>query len=275
MPNYSNNTIVIKGDEKKLLAFINEGLKNAGLETSNDLKEAYIRLFDNGKKVTLTTFRPMPETFREFDTTNDYNPELVEHIATNNKRSLCETIHPAYVDEMKGCTDKEKIKEVQERYRIDFENAKFAQRQMYGVVGWYDYNVNIALGTKWDTDFDTSSLGTSNNGQKMLTLTCSTAWSYPDCWLKYVAKAFDLMVFIFAIEESDDYHGCGYVKTNDYSEDCHIEWSDFTRNTEEPEDDDWDSFYEEIDSENIDYENKFLEAIGSDDDPENIGEWMS
>lgn len=98
MPNWVYNNIALKGKKENILNFLNEGLKNSKLKECKTLEGAYNKLlkhskvrlanfgdFTNkvvGKKeghpakitfkkgLTLDTFRPMPDTFFQYDTTN-------------------------------------------------------------------------------------------------------------------------------------------------------------------------------------------------------------
>lgn len=103
MPNWVQNSIAIKGKKKDVLAFINRGIENSAkaikaygdgtiLTTCDNLEDALETLKNNGvtvctkgdgwdtstkqelcvaKEITMSTFRPVPETFLEYDTTNN------------------------------------------------------------------------------------------------------------------------------------------------------------------------------------------------------------
>lgn len=107
MPNWVRGNYAIKGTKENVLKFLNEGLKNSGCELMTDCQQAFDCLKQNAKtkqseffyldekkragntagtpaeivyvnKLTLDTFRPMPDTFRMYDTTNfaDDMPEI-------------------------------------------------------------------------------------------------------------------------------------------------------------------------------------------------------
>lgn len=94
MPNWVYNNIAIKGKKENVLNFLNEGLKNSKLKECKTIEGAFNKLLKHakvatsrsmdfrrkawGKKanvflvkgLTLDTFRPMPNTFLHYDTTN-------------------------------------------------------------------------------------------------------------------------------------------------------------------------------------------------------------
>lgn len=93
MPNWVYGSYAIKGKKENILNFLNEGLKNSNEATKSTCREAFDKLVNNAKtketkndvfdfspdkpkeicvmnNLTLDTFRPMPDTFLMWDTTN-------------------------------------------------------------------------------------------------------------------------------------------------------------------------------------------------------------
>lgn len=98
MPNWVYGHYAIKGPKENVLAFLNEGIRNSGYEPMQDCRAAYGFLCENAKTkasdfgyvghrrvgtqpgdpaaivlkdgLTMCTFRPMPDTFLLYDTTN-------------------------------------------------------------------------------------------------------------------------------------------------------------------------------------------------------------
>lgn len=105
MPNWTYGSYAIKGKKENVLNFLNEGLKNSKLKPQSSCSMAVDVLLTNAKTktynvvsssinnprkviygngLTLDTFRPMPDTFIMWDTTN-YKKEL-KNIAKYQKR---------------------------------------------------------------------------------------------------------------------------------------------------------------------------------------------
>ena len=196
MPNWVTGTYAIKGAKNNVLNFLNEGIKKSGYEPKNDVAAALEFLKENAvtlvtdydytedgagaiidnpaviakrKQLTLDTFRPMPETFLKYDTTNN----------------------------------EENLKEVAQE-----------QKKKYGCVGWYDWGIKYR-GTKWNAEIDELALSESGN-TAMLTFDCTTAWSIPEGWLRWVKDTFDVKVFICASEESDAFNFYGELGDDEF-----------------------------------------------------------
>lgn len=103
MPNWVYGDYAIKGKKENVLRFLNEGLKNSCCEPQTNCLDAYNLLLNNAKVrtykevsysseigrvedkpkeiiyrkgLTFDTFRPMPDTFLKFDTTNDNDNKM-------------------------------------------------------------------------------------------------------------------------------------------------------------------------------------------------------
>ena len=185
MPNWSYNTVCIKGKKDAMQKLINNGLENSGLEPTNDIEKDFDNLLNNAtvkcvdnidgkleidykKGLTARTFMPMPDTFLLHDTTNYPN---------------------AYPTEV--CQE---------------------QIEKYGALGWYDYNC-LTLGTKWDFDLQDAELMETPDGKWQIIFYCETAWSTPDAWCINIKKLVpEINVGYKADEESGAYYQCCYVK---------------------------------------------------------------
>ena len=107
MPNWVYGMYAVKGTKQNMLNFLNEGIKNSGYAPKDDCQEAYDFLIANAKRKTsdfhytdkddrgcgteadnpaqvyyedalsMTTFRTIPDTFRQYDTTN-YEKQMPE-----------------------------------------------------------------------------------------------------------------------------------------------------------------------------------------------------
>lgn len=115
MPNWTYNTITIKGEKKNLDKFMNDAVK-----------------LENGK-LSLSSWIPTPETFLEYDTTNHPNGKGLK---------VGEKLYD-------GIGDQEEV--ITEELIEEFKQATKEQAEKYGVVGWYDYNVKT-FGCKWDCE---------------------------------------------------------------------------------------------------------------------------
>lgn len=101
MPNWVHSNYAIKGKTEDVLAFINLGLRNSGAKEEKTIAKAIDSLLENGnnlvsghklgdsktpadpvidKGIRFSTFRPIPDTFLRYDTTNYPNefPEAVK-----------------------------------------------------------------------------------------------------------------------------------------------------------------------------------------------------
>lgn len=66
MPNWSNNVIAVKGSTTKVMNWLKIGVKVPADITLDNLAD-----FLNQQKVTLDDFNPMPQIFKDWDTTNN------------------------------------------------------------------------------------------------------------------------------------------------------------------------------------------------------------
>jgi hypothetical protein len=221
MPNWVYGQYAIKGTKRNVLAFLNEGLGNSGLAPRRKCESAFKCLKENAKtkesrfaysedgagnkltvpaaivyedRLTLDTFRPMPDTFKLYDTTN------------------CAKDMPEIAKE---------------------------QEQLYGCVGWYDWGIKYR-GTKWNTGLNEAELFVDDK-TATLKFECSTAWNYPDEWLRWVKNTFRVAVLLCVSEESGafDFYGSLDEERIDMACSGGPKQEDF-----ESEDDYWDALYD-------------------------------
>ena len=183
MANWSYNIYAVKSATKNVLNFVNEGLKNKGIEPMDNIEKAIEKLWETNN-VTMETFRPMPETFYNFDTKRSRG--AIDY----------DTKEPLF-----------KSDEEYETYCKEYDNAVKYQKETYGVVGWYDYNRDVALGCKWNTEVELESYEVEEEkGATIIYMRGETPWRYPYLWLDYIKETFSLNVFLYAREEANFYH---------------------------------------------------------------------
>lgn len=176
MPNYSTNIIAFKGEESKMREMINDALANSGADKCATFAEAIRSLEDNAKHKDLWNGEVALKdglTLRTFLPTPD---TFLLYDTTNHPEAF-----PA--------------------------QAKM-QKDKYGAVGWYDYNVK-SLGTKWDSDLRVES--SLEDGVATVYFHCETAWSMPMAWMESLSEKYGVRAFIIAQEEGGFYYLYGEV----------------------------------------------------------------
>lgn len=242
MPNWSTNTIAVKGKKADVINWLNAGLKeinkaeNKDIKVSESMDTQTIADNLNETKLTLDSFNPMPKTFDEYDTTNTkrtYDEWLVRGFMSKyNRHSPLlddETVRQAIADYYieKGIVpkdlDNQEANKVRaeaarrkfpqylgdyEKYCREYDEAAAYQKKTYGVVGWYNWGIRYR-GTKWDANLNDWSVVSNNNGDELIVyVDCETAWSYPSGWLATMQTRYNtLSFFCRADEESGIYNG--------------------------------------------------------------------
>lgn len=213
MPNWVQNTICVKGNEKQILDFINLGLLGSKLAPATDVEEGFDRLIDKGrnktskvtkkgnvvvtydKRLTMGTFFPMPTTFLKTDTTN---------------------------------------------YAKDFPKVAAYQKRKFGVVGWYDYNCFKRFGCKWDAQLCKPSISQARLTKKyVISFEVETPWSYPQLWMEQIKAKTGCEVYIASIEESNMWLFWSEVDGDEHSYSPKLE-----EKAKELADDDYDGYWE-------------------------------
>lgn len=240
MPNWSSNCIAVKGKKESIINWLNKGIGEVKLTADMDC--VTIQNILNESKLSLDSFNPMPETFKDWDTTNQmecymnwlcggYNDGLKKNSPLFSSQDVYKAVTAAAKEKFgeKEYTreqEDEIAKELYPQYVADYEKycegwkaAKKYQEETYGVVGWYDWGCKYR-GTKWDADLEGWNLNYDGGDDEdtILTFTCETAWNFPDGWLsKMQEDNDDLLFFCRASEEGGFYNGYFAVRENDWA----------------------------------------------------------
>jgi hypothetical protein len=190
MPNWVTNNLEITGTKANIVKMFNR----ANL--------------DGKRNYTMNSFVPMPQTYRDVDTTNNW--ECTYRDMLNKRGSLT-------LDEQ------EKLKEEAKSIHAD---ACEYQHETYGVVGWYNWSVQN-WGTKWDADLcSIHTLEAQLDGHKdedeiSVNLVFDTAWSPPVAFLAKVVEDNPELYFEMWCDEESGYKfafsGCEGSLGDDYS----------------------------------------------------------
>jgi len=162
MPNWTENTLEIKGNEKYIAKF-------KKLANSKELT--------TGVKTVLSfnSLYPMPKELDDI-----LSPPVIvsekEYRKAIEKKNYGEKI-----DELKGIPITKKISQ--------------DLKKKFGADNWYDWS-NKHWGTKWDT-----SCATLLDNKKKLQYNFSSAWSPPVAWLQKVSKDFPELSFTLKFDE--------------------------------------------------------------------------
>lgn len=214
MPNWSYNTLATCGKKEDVIDFLNAGLQNS----KTNVTEISVKNLKHLPELTLQSWIPMPQIFKDYDTTN-LLPDLYQFIRFNYNNFVKE-MFPNEWKELVNIWDlnqvsPDKLKILQDfytNYEKRYKEAEKEQFEKYGVIGWYQYNL-LTLGTKWNATFTNWSLRWSNLKSCVITANIETAWSMPMEWLHTMVQSFPNLHFImFGEEESNSY--CGYYDAN-------------------------------------------------------------
>jgi len=152
MPNWVFNTIKINGKNEDIEKFLSDASKH-----------------ENGK-LYFSSWIPVPETFKKYDTTNHPNGDGLE---MGKPIRFWEDNSPIVTQELI------------DEYKV----ATKEQMEHYGVVGWYDYNY-MTYGCGDDCPLDVES---QSDGE--MTLTCSTLWSPPISFFRTMSERYPNLTF--------------------------------------------------------------------------------
>lgn len=153
MPNWTYNRIAVKGEKKNLDKFMSDAIRS------------------EAGGLSLSSWLPIPETYIKYDTTNHPDGKGLE-------------VGEEWYD---GHGDHHQL--VTEELIEEFKKATAEQREKYGVVGWYDYNL-ATFGCKWDSEVEVES-----EGEEEITLTADTPWSAPEQWLRTISAKYPELTF--------------------------------------------------------------------------------
>lgn len=162
MPNWVTNTLTIYGK-------------------TEDVKAMFDRAKADKRNIfTMESFKPMPKTFYDTDTTNGVFVTERQFIEEYKKTNGCEP-------------EGDVLESLKAKALKKWEAARKYQEEKYGCVGWYDWR-RIHLGTKWDADLIGKDdlynriENESINGEITLSIVFDTAWSAPYEWLVTVLQ---------------------------------------------------------------------------------------
>ena len=241
MPNWSYNSIALKGKKENILKFINEGLKNSQVSEKTDIEEAFNALLEEGKHKTANYGFGLEAKGR--DGNNPATIKLEKGVTMRTFRPYPDDSYLLY--DTTNCSDK--MPEIaKEQYR------------KFGYVGWYDLNSGRhmhsgeddygkseangkepwevgCLGTKWDAELNDLALSVGDD-EAVITFDVDTAWSYPDYWLIWIKRTFCVNVYICAHEESNAYNFYQEIDHEDDGKD----YDDFIEMEGCPNEDDYD-----------------------------------
>ena len=154
MPNWTYNEIVVKGEKKNLDKFMADAIRH-----------------ENGQ-LSLSSWLPIPETYLKYDTTNHPDGKGLK-------------VGEKWWDGLGDHGDQLVTEELIE----EFKQATTEQREKYGVVGWYDYNLHT-FGCKWDSEVD---VGPETDNE--ILLYSDTPWSAPEAWFRTISKKYPELTF--------------------------------------------------------------------------------
>ena len=166
MSNWAFNTIKINGKNEDIEKFLSDASK-----------------YEDGT-IRFSSWIPVPDTFKKYDTTNFPNGERLEigkpvPLSGDNAPIVTQELIDEYIAATK------------------------LQMEQYGVVGWYDYNCKT-YGCKWDSRIEIES---QFDGE--LTLSCETPWSPPNKFFLTMSERYPELIFNMA---SDSVEGGYYIR---------------------------------------------------------------
>lgn len=164
MPNWTENQIIVKGPKEVLDRMLSEGTK-----------------LDDGSYHFGSWF-PIPETYIKYDTTNHPNGEYLK------------VGRPISWEKGSPIATEELIEE--------FKKATAEQKEKYGAVGWYDWNV-MTYGCKWDSDFKPV-----RTDDDKLAITVYTPWFAPKPFLQKMSNRYPELQFDLYAHYEDCYNKC-------------------------------------------------------------------
>ena len=165
MPNWVFNTIKINGKNEDIEKLLSDASKH-----------------ENGK-LYFSSWIPVPETFKKYDTTNFPNGDKLTIGGRTGYEDDSPIVTQELIDEYKAATKE--------------------QMELYGVVGWYDYNCKT-YGCKWDSRLDINSQSVGE-----LSLYCETPWSPPENFCLTMSERYPELSFEMV---SDSVEGGYYIR---------------------------------------------------------------
>lgn len=178
MPNWTLNTINVRGSKEDIATMLNDAVKG-----------------ENGA-LSLSSWFPIPETFKKYDTTNFPNAKGLV---------IGKKYHDAWGNE--GIVTEEMIEE--------YKRATEEQMREYGVVGWHDYRCKY-YGCKWDCEVEV--LGEINDS---VNLAIETPWNAPNAFLLHLSERYPNLTFVnHAVYEEGEWETVSFSKGEGELIDC-------------------------------------------------------
>lgn len=207
MPNWSSNSLTIQGKKSDIIAMFAKATP-------------VFSKYDNAEVYTLQSFVPMPETYKAIDTTNSLSCFL-----SVKKRKMKDDNPNLSEEEINAMFDL-----VEAELTDQYNNAVIYQKETYGVVGWYDWNLQN-LGTKWDATIITkeevdAAIQECNDDDDdngcIVFCVFDTAWTPPIAWLEKIVNDNPNLFFDMWTDEESGfkwfYEGVDGVLSDDMSD---------------------------------------------------------
>lgn len=228
MPNWVKNTVALKGTKQQMTKLFSQV---ADVKTWEDVENN----IDNFE-LTMRSFLPMPQTFLDWDTTNDM--EKFEWFCHGKNQP------------------KEELRKEYENYVRGYMAAREYQQKMYGCMGWYDYNYKT-LGCKWDANLENITIADELEKDDIVIVYFSveTAWSRPIPFLQHLATFVNVVVL--SDEEANFFNSIvdvnNDVEIKDIAQDINKLYKKFEEENKEVDEDVW---FEEYEVEETNLKNK-------------------
>lgn len=167
MPNWVKNTVALKGTKQQMTKLFSQV---ADVKTWEDVENKIGNL-----ELTMRSFLPMPQTYLDWDTTNDMQTFECFCYGKNQPE--------------------EELRKEYENYVLGYKAACEHQRKIYGYVGWYEYNCKT-LGCKWDANLENITIADELEKDDIVIVYFSveTAWAIPIPFLQHLATFVNVVV---------------------------------------------------------------------------------
>lgn len=189
MPNWSYNNHAVKGKTEDILAFINHAIENSAkaIKEYGNGTETIPTKQDNIEDA-INVLKQCVTPYNNFKYGRDKDKNGYQPILDNKVRMSTFTPVPDTFLRYDTTNDANLYK----------EQAKL-QKQEYGVVGWYDYNIKN-FSCKWDCKLEEIEQHTEN-GITTITFKTETPWHLPDKWCRTLQEMFPKLTFFISAEE--------------------------------------------------------------------------
>lgn len=223
MPNWVTNQVALKGTKQQMIELFNQVTKvNTWEDVENNI---------HTWELTMRSWLPMPQTFKDWDTTNDM--EKFEWFCHDKNQP------------------KEELRQEYEKYVRGYMAAREYQQETYGCVGWYDYN-RKTLGCKWDAKLEDLHIARELGQDDVVVIyfRMDTAWSQPIPFLQHIAQYVNVVVR--SDEEGGFFNNVCDINADTEIKDVSNEINSiYTKYEEENKDNDWEDWFEDYECERI------------------------